>query len=225
MQKGFTLIQLAITFIIIGVLIGGVLAARGMIETAKIQRLGGDLMQYDAATTNFKKTYRYYPADAPQFVPAGNGDGEIGEGEGTCQGTALHWEQTQFFAHLSQAEMLEKTYVPYQPKDPCDGTQQGVYEDQFGVVAPYTELNETAGAIIGYRKSIFHVYGGGTSVSLYFSLNPSYVIPIETKFGAGTADTTISNPAGTGQCLNSKNHAVSCTAQDALDGSLYYVID
>ena len=61
MKRGLTLVELSIVLVIIGLLVGGILAAQSMISTAKLQKLVRDLSQYEIATNNFKLNYNYYP--------------------------------------------------------------------------------------------------------------------------------------------------------------------
>jgi hypothetical protein len=75
-QKGFSLVELAGALIIIGLLIGGVLAGQSMISTSKVNAMAMQLGQFDAGVENFKTKFNYLPGDAPAF--GGNGDGAIG---------------------------------------------------------------------------------------------------------------------------------------------------
>lgn len=74
-RKGFTLVELSIVLVIIGLLIGGILAAQSMISTAKINAQVRQIGQFDSMVLNFKDSYRYLPGDAPTF--GGDGDGVI----------------------------------------------------------------------------------------------------------------------------------------------------
>jgi len=42
-QSGFTLVEIAIVLIIIGLLIGGIIKGQAMIKNAKVKRLVGDI--------------------------------------------------------------------------------------------------------------------------------------------------------------------------------------
>ena len=62
-QRGFTLIEIAIVLVVIGLLIGGVLTARSMIDSAKISKQIQQLQQFDIATQNFKSNFMKLPGE------------------------------------------------------------------------------------------------------------------------------------------------------------------
>lgn len=75
MKKGFTLVELSIVLVIIGLLIGGILAAQSMVTTTKIQRFIREMQQLDVAVRNFQTKFKTIPGDSKSF--GGNGDGFI----------------------------------------------------------------------------------------------------------------------------------------------------
>jgi prepilin-type N-terminal cleavage/methylation domain-containing protein len=82
-QKGFTLVELAIVMVIIGLMIGAVLKGQAMIDDAKQKRLMNDLQGISAAYFTYYDRYNAIPGDDTSThgwtgVSAGNGDGFIG---------------------------------------------------------------------------------------------------------------------------------------------------
>jgi prepilin-type N-terminal cleavage/methylation domain-containing protein len=91
-QKGFTLVELAIVLMIIGLLIGAVLRGQELMNNARLQSVVKQVMSYQGAISTFKDAYQEYPGDlrtATTRVPGcqtgagnncvnGNGDGTIG---------------------------------------------------------------------------------------------------------------------------------------------------
>ncbi len=84
MKRGFTLVELSIVLVIIGLLIGGILVAQSMLSTSRITGTIQQLGQFDAGTENFKTKYNYLPGDAPAF--GGNGDRVVGHSDAQSRG-------------------------------------------------------------------------------------------------------------------------------------------
>jgi prepilin-type N-terminal cleavage/methylation domain-containing protein len=87
-QKGFTLVEIAIVLVIIGLLLGGILKGQEMITQAKIKNVVADFSGVSAAYYGYQDRYRAIPGDdpnaltrwttaAPAPVP-GNGNGVVG---------------------------------------------------------------------------------------------------------------------------------------------------
>ena len=87
-QSGFTLVEIAIVLVIIGLLIGGVLKGREMITNAKIKRVENDFAGISAAMYTYQDRYGVLPGDDPsastrfsgdwRAADDGNGNGNIG---------------------------------------------------------------------------------------------------------------------------------------------------
>src|SRR5579864_1407432 len=100
-QGGFTLVEIAIVLVIIGLLIGGVLKGQELIYNQKVKSTYDLYRQYTAAMYGYQDRYKALPGDDinaltrgfivqagdPAIVP-GNGDGYIA-GAGTwCRNAA-----------------------------------------------------------------------------------------------------------------------------------------
>jgi len=62
-QKGFTLVEIAIVLVIIGLLLGGILKGQEMITQAKIKNIMSDFSGISAAFHGYQDRYRALPGD------------------------------------------------------------------------------------------------------------------------------------------------------------------
>src|SRR5512134_3353605 len=85
-QKGFTLVEIAIVLVIIGLLLGGILKGQEMIVQAKIKNVIADFSGVSAAYHGYQDRYRAIPGDdatantrwtTPTAATAGNGNGVV----------------------------------------------------------------------------------------------------------------------------------------------------
>jgi prepilin-type N-terminal cleavage/methylation domain-containing protein len=99
-RSGFTLVELSIVLVIIGLLIGGVLKGKAMIENAKQKRVKSDVDGIVAAVYNYQDKYGFIPGDDPTDISVaplsvagctgGNGDGLFSNTtEDTCAWRAI----------------------------------------------------------------------------------------------------------------------------------------
>jgi prepilin-type N-terminal cleavage/methylation domain-containing protein len=64
-QRGFTLVEIAIVLVIIGLLLGGILKGQEMITQAKIKNVMSDFSGISAAYHGYQDRYRAIPGDDP----------------------------------------------------------------------------------------------------------------------------------------------------------------
>ena len=62
-QQGFTLIEIAIVLLIIGLLLGGIMKGQSMINSARVRAIANDLVGIEAAWVSFEDRYRSLPGD------------------------------------------------------------------------------------------------------------------------------------------------------------------
>ena len=108
-QKGFTLIEIAIVLVIIGLLLGGVLKGQELINTARVRALNNSVDGITAAWFSFQDRYRAFPGDylsarsqvnIPQAPVGGDGNGRVD--------TAA--ERGALWQHLELAGYITGTY-------------------------------------------------------------------------------------------------------------------
>lgn len=113
-QRGFTLVEIAIVLVIVGLLLGGVLKGQELITQAKIRNIANELQGTIAAVYAYQDRYRRLPGDDPGAkrwktgdnnpVQHGNSDGMIGSpntGYAPANG-----ENARFWLHLRLAGFL-----------------------------------------------------------------------------------------------------------------------
>jgi len=130
-EAGFSLIELAVVLIIMGLLIGGILKGRDLIESARLKRVISQLNELRMATSTFLDKYDALPGDfhhaSTQIkanLPNGNGNGIV-EGAGLAPGS----EALAFWAHLAGAGLIGNP-----------GLENEINLGEFGKGAPESSL-------------------------------------------------------------------------------------
>ncbi len=86
-KAGFTLVEIAIVMVIIGLLIGGVLKGQAMVQNAKVKRVVKQADEVRAAVMAFYDKYGVYPGDE-NLAPIPPGTDAEGDGDGTIEAAA-----------------------------------------------------------------------------------------------------------------------------------------
>lgn len=112
-QSGFTLVEIAIVLVIIGLLLGGVLKGQELITQAKIKNISNDLNGVVAAVHAYQDRYRRLPGDDPGAASRWTLlNGTTVTGDNTISGsyfaapTDTGPESTLFWAHLRLAGFI-----------------------------------------------------------------------------------------------------------------------
>lgn len=135
-QTGFTLIELAIVLVIIGLLLGGVLKGQELINSAKVKNMAADFRNIQVYIYAYQDKYKALPGDdsrATGNVKAthnGNGDGKI---DGAWNSTSDTAESFNFWQHIRLAglaaggEVVENSsaYIPVNADNGRIGIQSG----------------------------------------------------------------------------------------------------
>jgi prepilin-type N-terminal cleavage/methylation domain-containing protein len=118
-QAGFTLVEIAIVLVIIGLLLGGILKGQEMITQARIKNVINDFNGITAAYASYQDRYRSIPGDdlgaqGRWTLPAANsgnanGSGSLDNPAGTAYNdgsVAAEPETRLFWWHLRQAGFI-----------------------------------------------------------------------------------------------------------------------
>ncbi len=119
-QQGFTLIELSIVLVIIGLIVGGVLVGQDLIKASEIRATVGQVEKYNSAVNTFRTKYNGIPGDIPQTTAGAFGLFQItygttlgfGDGNGLIEGglagaVAPLGETLAFWRHMSDANLVD----------------------------------------------------------------------------------------------------------------------
>ena len=153
-QKGFTLVEIAIVLVIIGLLLGGILKGQEMITQAKIKNIVADFSGISAAYHGYQDRYRAIPGDdpgaatrwtTPTAATSGNGNGPVAgtynNGNAACTAAV---ESCSWWDHLRRAGFVAGSGVtqPFNAVTGLIGVQTG---DGAVAVGPALGVGTTGG--------------------------------------------------------------------------------
>lgn len=129
-EKGFSLVELSIVLVILGLLTGGILTGQNLIRAAELRSVATEYKQFKTAIYTFRDKYFAMPGDMsnatdfwdyPASTPA-NCPATAGSGTETCNGDAdgiidkagaasRYNEAFMVWQHLANAGLIEGSYT------------------------------------------------------------------------------------------------------------------
>lgn len=145
-KKSFTLVEIAIVLVIIGLLIGWVLKGQEMITNARISKVENDFKGISAAILSYQDRYGVLPGDDPAASTRFPGTwtaADNGNGNGTVQGgwnsTNNTQESRKVWKHLRGAGFI---------KGPVDAT-----------AGSYQQPAHAFGGLVGFEQGLYGISG------------------------------------------------------------------
>ena len=107
-QAGFTLVEIAIVMVIIGLLIGGIIKGQELIKNAKVKRVMKQVDEVRAAVTSYQDRYAFLPGD-DSAATTHTGDSTLTNGDGN--GSIGSGEAPDLFMHLAASGLITGSYT------------------------------------------------------------------------------------------------------------------
>ena len=119
-RHGFSLVELSIVLVILGLLTGGILAGQSLIRAAELRAVSTEFSRYTTAIGSFRDKYFAMPGDFNKasgtggfgWVDASSNAAVVGDNDGIVENTAAAGtnEIVGFWSHLASAGLIEGAY-------------------------------------------------------------------------------------------------------------------
>lgn len=123
---GFTLVELAIVMVIVGLMLGGVFKGQALIDNARVRSISTEISGIRTAWYSFQERYRSLPGDFPNASVQIDSAAEPGDGNGRIDDSR---ERAGVWQQLSLAGFINGSY---------DGSQSAVGSADDVLCSPQT---------------------------------------------------------------------------------------
>lgn len=210
--RAFSLVELSIVLVILGLLVGGVLSGQSLIRAAELRSVTEDFSKYMAATRTFKDKYFALPGDmtnATSFwgILAGTGSDVTcqntlaiaaptcnGNGDGQILTSVVNLDEaSRFWQHLANAGLIEGQFNGVQGAGSVIGANVPASKitSAFWYVS-YTGVQAGSAVTyfpIDYGNRLSFKSNGSTSTAGSYPLKPEEAWNIDTKIDDGKPST------------------------------------
>ena len=115
--SGFSLVELSIVLVILGLLTGGIVAGQSLIHAASLRKVTNDAQNFSIMIFSFYEKYGQYPGDMSNATAFWGESNNCGGSDlnGVCNGNAdgvmtnsagMAREHWQFWRHMAKADMI-----------------------------------------------------------------------------------------------------------------------
>lgn len=234
-QLGFSLVELSIVLVILGLLVGGVLTGQSLIRAAELRSVSTEYSRYVAAMRTFQDKYFALPGDmtnATAFWVSAGGNGSINDAAcraviqtaghaGTCNGDGdglLHtqFDGRTFWEHMRLAGLVEGSFYPW--TFGTNGATTGVHTplSKVGNQAGWFACETSRGNFGRPSRNMFVLSSApwsssACSAGLSAGISAAEVWNIDTKMDDGLATT------GTLTATNSYDGQTDCLTDNFLN--------
>ncbi len=208
-QSGFTLIELAIVLVIIGLLLGGVLKGQELIYSAKVKNMAADFKNTQVYIYGYQDKYKALPGDdksASTHLTGGTNasNGTLGNGviEGEWNSTTATHESALFWQHVRLAGLAagptstgDANYYPTN----ADGGRIGVQS-----VSGFTKITTMTGTFVVCSDAILGRFAKQLDTTLddgETSTGSVRAVLSATATGAGLTTANVSDSSSYTVCL------------------------
>jgi prepilin-type N-terminal cleavage/methylation domain-containing protein len=162
-QSGFTLVEIAIVLVIVGLLLGGILKGQELVQNAKVRNVADQQNAIKAAYYAFQDRYRALPGDyaaagtnIPNVTIATNGDGnaQIGVAAGASDEPVFAWH------HLTNAGFISCSQCSAESGAPLIATAANSPVNANGGVMAITFDNLYNNAALGTGNNVNNLKSG-----------------------------------------------------------------